>query len=278
MPATAVLSQACLPTAGMAGPPSQTTGRRSSHGTHQTDCDALPGLRRTKRPPAGFSLVEIMLAAMILGIGFVMLLPAFTVGLNESRLSVDNSVGVQLAQNADAYCQTLLKPTDGNWWNGANVINADGAIHVYQFGLADAIANEAGIRIHGDATKSRYYWNLLYRIAAGETSPPHQVELWILVCKRDGTGPVTNGLMTPILGGVSGTQGPNSFTGSGAALELETWLVTDQGEVLMVQNRKDGGIGAVNAFTYTFGNAYYVPLAAGGVNACVYAVHSRKGF
>ncbi|MDD4888941.1 MAG: FGGY family carbohydrate kinase [Phycisphaerae bacterium] len=35
MPATVVLSQACLARAGMAGPPSQTAGRRSSHGTHQ---------------------------------------------------------------------------------------------------------------------------------------------------------------------------------------------------------------------------------------------------
>ncbi|MDD4891875.1 MAG: FAD-dependent oxidoreductase, partial [Phycisphaerae bacterium] len=61
MPATAVLSQACLPTASMAGPPSQTTGRRSSHGTHQTDCDALlvKRLRITALAACGHDRAEI---------------------------------------------------------------------------------------------------------------------------------------------------------------------------------------------------------------------------
>ncbi|MDD4889012.1 MAG: hypothetical protein PHU85_03710 [Phycisphaerae bacterium] len=45
MPATVVLSQACLARAGMAGPPSKTTGRRSSHGTPQMMADGALGPR-----------------------------------------------------------------------------------------------------------------------------------------------------------------------------------------------------------------------------------------
>ncbi|MDD4891838.1 MAG: 2-oxoglutarate dehydrogenase E1 component [Phycisphaerae bacterium] len=50
MPATAVLSQACLAREGMAGPPSKTAGRRSSHGTQQTMGDGTSSLAQP-RPP-----------------------------------------------------------------------------------------------------------------------------------------------------------------------------------------------------------------------------------
>ncbi|MDD4891926.1 MAG: TIGR04013 family B12-binding domain/radical SAM domain-containing protein [Phycisphaerae bacterium] len=54
MSATVVLSQACPPRAGMAGPPSKTAGRRSSHGTQQMTGSEPPiAAVRVGHPPSG---------------------------------------------------------------------------------------------------------------------------------------------------------------------------------------------------------------------------------
>lgn len=239
---------------------------------------------------AGFSLVEVMLAAMILGIGFVMLLPAFVTGLNESRQSIDSAVGMLLCRNAEAYCQTVLEKTDVNFTAhfAAAASNSayDSGLVTYQFGVSPpptpapvCLPNAASVRVHGDPVRSRFYWSMLFRIRGGV---PNQVELWILCCKREGGGGVT-GFQAPASISLSGSAGSRTFSGGASAdrLEPNTCVLTDGGEVLTVVARGDDGTITTDVpATTAFSSLTIVPEAGASAspNGCIFIAYTRMAF
>lgn len=232
-------------------------------------------------------MVEILLATMILAVGFIMLLPAFTVGLNESRITIERAVSVQVASNADALCERLLKRGDPNWSsNGGLSLIADNTVKVYGFNaavpaLSDTVVTSGGapvsIRVLGNPAKSSYYWSLLYRVKPEQSS---LVELWIMACKRTRvgvSGSTVNGMMAPQKVGISGTAGSKTLGGAIGCLDADTSIVTDTGEVLNISAvGTDGSIRLDNAVARTFSEAWVV--LAGNRNVCIWAVHAKKAF
>jgi prepilin-type N-terminal cleavage/methylation domain-containing protein len=236
------------------------------------------GKRRVARS-AGFTLIEIMLAAMILGVGLLMLLPAFTVGVVESSQMVDASLAAQTAQTGEAYCLTLLLNNDQNFVGAAN---PNGSPSIYDFTKANAIVNDANIRVQGDPTLSRYYWSMLYRVNQAGAVAPTLVDLWVLACKRDvgGIGNPPPGAMTPVSVGVSGSAGSKTISSAPAALQVpDTYVVTNTGEVLRISGVNGGTLTVNPAITTAFTTVYYVPNSATPpVNACLFAISTKKAF
>ena len=68
---------------------------------------------RTSRRPYGFSLVELLIAVMILGIGMILIAGAFPVGLAYHRRSVEDTTAGLCARSAISRL-TLLRTHDGH--------------------------------------------------------------------------------------------------------------------------------------------------------------------
>jgi len=291
------------------------------------------------RRSAGFSMVEILLAAMILSVGFIMLLPAFIVGLAESRRSVESSIVVQLGQNAEAFCHALLDtraasggaPLDPNF-TAANPPHLDGNLHNYQFNASPpSLANRAlpgfttwrprdnwldvktirpnddgepftwagneyesryersNVRIYGDPFSSKYYWSLLYRFPRGQRGDRSQVELWIMICRRDkigddpsqADGNMIGGLRYPTRLSVSGSAGDTTLNTSEADfLETGSGVVTNRGEILHIASRLSSNtVGLREAVQMDFDGVYVVKFRADASerNACISVVHTTVG-
>ena len=62
--------------------------------------------------PLGFSLVEVLLAIFILGIGIISVVSLFPAGIAQQRQSVDDIIGPTVAQNAIATIRTRVRPED----------------------------------------------------------------------------------------------------------------------------------------------------------------------
>ncbi len=60
----------------------------------------------------GFSLVEVLLAIFILGIGVISIVSLFPAGIAQQRQSVDDIIGPTVAQNALATIRTRVRPED----------------------------------------------------------------------------------------------------------------------------------------------------------------------
>lgn len=60
----------------------------------------------------GFSLVEVLLAIFILGIGIISIVSLFPAGIAMQRMSVDDTIGPTVAQNAIAIIRTRVQPED----------------------------------------------------------------------------------------------------------------------------------------------------------------------
>ncbi len=215
---------------------------------------------------AGFSMVEILLAAMILAIGFIMLLPAFAVGLNQSRKSVESAMVLQLGQNAEAYCRVLLDLANDP--NFSDIDDAsDDNIRVYQFGLGGtAIPNDASIRVYGDPAQSRYYWSMLYRFP---NAPQRSlIELWIFVCKREEANDedLLIGVNDPqaISAGGSGKQVTGNVVDY---LEGDCGAVTSSGEILRVGYIDGSTAELTEPIQRSFSSVYIVKPGADGNTA-----------
>ncbi|MCH8823101.1 MAG: hypothetical protein IH984_06285 [Planctomycetes bacterium] len=60
----------------------------------------------------GFSLVEVLLAIFILGLGIISIVSLFPAGIAQQRQSVDDIIGPIVAQNAIATIRTRVRPED----------------------------------------------------------------------------------------------------------------------------------------------------------------------
>jgi prepilin-type N-terminal cleavage/methylation domain-containing protein len=60
----------------------------------------------------GFSLVEVLLAIFILGVGVISIASLFPAGIAQQRLSVDDIMGPTVANNAIAIIRSKVKPDD----------------------------------------------------------------------------------------------------------------------------------------------------------------------
>ncbi|MHC5007589.1 MAG: type IV pilus modification PilV family protein [Planctomycetota bacterium] len=67
---------------------------------------------RAKQPRRGFSLVEVLLAIFILGIGVIALAAIFPAGIAQQRQSVDDVIGPIVANNALSVLRLKLEPDD----------------------------------------------------------------------------------------------------------------------------------------------------------------------
>jgi len=66
--------------------------------------------------PRAFSLIEVLLAIFILGVGVISIAALFPAGIAQQRASVDDVLGQTIANNALAIIRTKLKPEDfGNF-------------------------------------------------------------------------------------------------------------------------------------------------------------------
>src|SRR4051794_28890181 len=66
------------------------------------------------RARRGFSLLEVLLATFILGIGLIMVASVFPVGANWTRQGTEESVGQTIALNAVAVVKSHYAPNSGD--------------------------------------------------------------------------------------------------------------------------------------------------------------------
>jgi prepilin-type N-terminal cleavage/methylation domain-containing protein len=105
----------------------------------------------------GFSLVEVLLAIFILGVGVISIASLFPAGIAQQRLSVDDIMGPTVANNAIAIIRSKVRPEDFAYF-----IPTTGAHPTVQgdsrwarpafYGLGDGVApSEASINLFIDA-------------------------------------------------------------------------------------------------------------------------------
>jgi prepilin-type N-terminal cleavage/methylation domain-containing protein len=67
---------------------------------------------RRNHLPRAFSLIEVLLAIFILGVGVISIAALFPAGIAQQRASVDDSIGPTIANNAISLLRTKLSPDD----------------------------------------------------------------------------------------------------------------------------------------------------------------------
>ena len=70
------------------------------------------GVRRRRTDRRGFSLIEVLLAIFILGIGIISVGAIFPAGIVQQRQALDDAMGPIVADNAIAILRTKLSPED----------------------------------------------------------------------------------------------------------------------------------------------------------------------
>jgi len=175
--------------------------------------DAIVTVRCRRRRPAigaragvrrAFSLLEIMIAIGILGIGLVMVAAIFPVALDQHRRSTDDVMGNLVAANAEAYLGGLAKPAE---------LLGGALVHAYPFVTLDATATRFDL---GGANGYIDEINGKLGGIRGSGSPPS----WISFATRDIIYPVPSEARIPL---------PASFT---ALLDEQTryvWLAFARG-------------------------------------------------
>src|SRR3954447_3754988 len=61
---------------------------------------------RGARRRLGFAFTEVLFAVMVLGIGFIMIAAMFPVTINQTKSTMEESIGASMARGALAYLQT----------------------------------------------------------------------------------------------------------------------------------------------------------------------------
>ncbi len=136
------------------------------------------GIKASRRSLA-FSLIEVLLAVFILGVGVIAIAALFPAGIAQQRQSVDDTIGPIVANNALAVLRNKLHPEDfgtfeefgaavplatiaGDWpWLRPAFILPDGAIDIFN-GTGAATAVEATGMLNGIP-----YNSFLYPAGAG---------------------------------------------------------------------------------------------------------------
>lgn len=87
-------------------------GIKASSAPRRVRTDRLTRLASSHWTCRAFSLAEVMLAIMILGVGVISVAALFPAGIAQQRLSVDDTLGRTIAENAIALIRTRVKPED----------------------------------------------------------------------------------------------------------------------------------------------------------------------
>jgi len=171
--------------------------------------NALATTRLTPRHrPArrAFSLVEVLVAIGILGLGLIMVASIFPVGADWTRQNIDESIAAQLARNAAALIQSKYTATDLTSATGLQspytmvqaipglTQSASGTDmpkltiyeRAFQYGSSSSVMT--------DPRNAQYFWTALIRLTPGTISFDHitaancptyrQFDLYILVFKK----------------------------------------------------------------------------------------------
>ena len=149
-----------------------------------------------RRGRSGFTLIEVMIAMFILGIGMIMVITIFPVGADWTRQATDNSISQVVAQNALAVIQSHY-PSNQQLPNAPTTTASLAA-----FPNLGVIPPAAGITVSemcyqfgsdkpfpGDVTKANYFWTALIRpkadVAGGSMT---RYDVYILVFKKGDRG------------------------------------------------------------------------------------------
>lgn len=169
------------------------------------------------RGRAGFSLVEILMAVMILGVGMIMIASVFPVGANWARQNIEETIGSIVAKNAVGIIQTRY--TAANLDTVDNTIQAIPGIvgpnpllplveRAYAFGKEPAYPAT-------DPTNANYFWTALIRRSGGANSTSDTFDLYILVFNRNDPNQIfrsTNSDGDPFPSGVTEVTGARALT------------------------------------------------------------------
>lgn len=153
-------------------------------------CGGARIARRTGGARAGaFSLVEVLLAVMILGIGLVMVAAIFPVGAQWTRESAEETVGQMVARNATAIIQVRYKAGDmaavaaGPHPTWLQPLPGIGGLplseRAYAFGAFPPYPAS-------DPGHASYYWTAMVRQTPSDTSG-RQFDLFIFVFRKGQT-------------------------------------------------------------------------------------------
>jgi hypothetical protein len=132
----------------------------------------------------GFAFTEVLFAVMVLGIGFIMIAAMFPVTIQQTKLTLDESVGASMARGALAYLQT--QATEANFPVSAPTIVPGTYGPVQVVSMPQAFTASALIKPGWVATRGNYInpsdprtaWVPLYLrgfTASGDPSPYAQV-------------------------------------------------------------------------------------------------------
>src|SRR5215510_7534796 len=76
---------------------------------------------KAQRGRSGFSLIAVLLAVLILGVGVISSAALFPAGIVQQRLSVDDGMGPRVANNALSILRSKLKQDDFGYFFTAPV-------------------------------------------------------------------------------------------------------------------------------------------------------------
>ncbi len=186
------------------------------------------------RSPRGFSLLEVLLATFILGIGLIMVASVFPVGANWTRESTQDSVGQTIALNAVATIESHYNPNSldlnhkGTFATGLTSSTLTGlpgftgnngipvAERCYQFGSSAPYPAS-------NPTACLYYWTAVGRQTLGSGGASHDIFIFVLR-KGETTQTFTS---APPLNLTADTAAPNpNYFPSTFSANLEPILVS----------------------------------------------------
>jgi hypothetical protein len=128
-----------------------------------------PRIHRIVNAHRAFSLVEVLLAIFILGVGVISIAALFPAGIAQQRMSADDITGPTVANNALAIIRSKLSPDDFGVWPNPPLTGVPGVTGdtlwlrpAFTFG-AQPSESEINIFLDGDtATEINFYNTMKY--------------------------------------------------------------------------------------------------------------------
>jgi len=133
----------------------------------------------------GFTLLEVMFAIMIMGIGLIAIASLFPVAGNMQRSAYEDAMGMQVSTSVEVMLRSRPIPLDlnGTTWT------ADGKVH--KISDTDLITvwplkDRSFPQTESDVDKRTYYWRPFYRYNnnLGPSGQASSWELYVLISKR----------------------------------------------------------------------------------------------
>jgi len=141
----------------------------------------------SRRRRTGFSLVEILIAVMILGVGMIMVASVFPVGANWARQNIEETIGSIVAQNAVNIIKTKYSAEDvagvGTGFEALPLAKPDGTILLPLVERAYSFGNEPPYPA-ANPESANYFWSAVVRRSS--SSFPKSYDLYIFVFRKGG--------------------------------------------------------------------------------------------